>query len=178
MMNDDLVNVDNDADTGSLSLNEDPFESDENDNEISSDDDVFIQTKPSCNDNQNCLSIDIQRTMASHKKCVVCYRKDSSTKLRKLNDEAILDAYLKTNIFIPFNCRVCSYHFDEHNYLNDESINNLKAYETRINMKKCQIKKVIGMLRYAAIHNSFFTKFNTLKTFDNKTCKDITGMLF
>lgn len=177
-MNDNFVNVDNDDNSGSFSLNEDHFESNEYDEESSSDDEVFIQTKPSSKDIQNCLSIDIQRTIASHKKCVVCYRKDSSTKLRKVNDEAILDAYLKTSIFIPFDCRICSNHLDANNYLNDESINNLKSYETKINMKKCQIKKVIGMLRYAAIQNSFFNKFNTLNTLDNKTCKDITGMLF
>jgi hypothetical protein len=44
------------------------------------------------------------RTMASHKQCVVCKQKERM-KLRKLNDEAALDAYLKTNIFIPFGCR-------------------------------------------------------------------------
>ena len=57
-------------------------------------------------------------------------------KLRKLNDEAVLDAYLKTNIFIPFGCRACSNHFDEQYYLNEESINNLEAYKSSINMKK------------------------------------------
>jgi hypothetical protein len=115
--------------------------------------------------------------MASHKKCVVCNTKDSRTKLKKLKDEAILDAYLITNIFIPFGCKACSKHFDEQNYLNDETKNVLKAFESSINMKKSQIKKTLCMLRYAAIHNWFFAKFDNLNTFDNKTCKDITGMV-
>ena len=90
ILNENYVNPASDDGNRSLSLIESHLESNEYDKTSSSDDEVFIETKPLSKDIENCLSIDIQRTMASHKKCVVCNTKDSRTKLKKLKDEIFL----------------------------------------------------------------------------------------
>jgi hypothetical protein len=65
-LNEDVVNVPDE----NFLLVENRFESNEYDEKSSSDDEVFVKTNFSRKDNDSCLTIDIQRTMASHKQCV------------------------------------------------------------------------------------------------------------
>ena len=81
-MNDNFVNVDNVDDSGSLSLNEDHFESNEYDDESSSDDEVFIQTK--VEDNICKSQLPLQLELSSQKFELVCATTHSSNHFKAI----------------------------------------------------------------------------------------------
>ena len=71
--------------------------------------------------------VDLVRTNASQKKCIVCNRKrcKKNNKLKRISDKSVVDAYIKTSILIPFGCRACKYHLDAYGILKQDSLGNI-----------------------------------------------------
>lgn len=73
--------------------------------------------------------VNIVRTNANQKKCVICNRtryKKGNNKLTRITDKTVVDAYIKTSILIPFGCRSCGHHLEKNGFLNEESLGNIK----------------------------------------------------
>jgi hypothetical protein len=150
---------------------------DEADDEYEQEDEILEESvfiKDDKNDrNCNRFRVDLPRTKSSHKICVVCDRKNEKKKL--ISKAAIINAFLKSNILIPYGSRACKKHFNESNILKEEELDNLKIEKSYILLKSDEIKFTIQILRYAAIKNNFFDKFKDTLLLDNSTCESMTG---
>ena len=56
------------------------------------------------------IILDFMRSYASHKSCIICKRKNIHFKLTVVPLEAIVDAFIQTEILIPRKCRCCAKH--------------------------------------------------------------------
>lgn len=75
--------------------------------------------------NADDVFIDIVRTRATQNKCILCKRKRSTKsgkKFKRISDQSVIDAYIKTSILIPFGSRGCTHHFDSFGFLNKNSL--------------------------------------------------------
>ena len=64
--------------------------------------------------------MNLNRTTVNHKKCAICNKINGGKKnykLHRINDKAVVDAYIKTSILIPLGSRACRIHFDEFGFL-------------------------------------------------------------
>jgi hypothetical protein len=184
---------DQEYDEMNMNLNNDDYmaedeceKSDKNDDQyddgISEDDDddevkKEIKIKTTSHDNsKNSINITIPRTLKSNRKCLICLKKLHAThKLKRIPKKASLDAFLKSGIFIPFNCRACPVHFDMANYLKTEVINSIKPYSSSINMSKTEIKTTIEFLRLSSLRGSLFDKFKDMNSINDGICSNLTG---
>lgn len=125
------------------------------------------------NKTSNKITLKINRTIASHKMCVICGEKHK--KLKLVINRAILDCYLKTNILIPFGCRACGNHLNEFRLITEDSIKNVKVYANEISLKSSDLKLTMEFLRFSALKNSLFERFNDKSTLAEDLCQSITG---
>ena len=86
------------------------------------------------------ISIDVNRTAYSHRKCFICRRKAGTRPFAVINEESILDVFIKRNILIPFNSRCCSYHLSDGKYLKENEMHNLKVYTNNYDIDKEKIE--------------------------------------
>ena len=119
----------------------------------------------------------IARTRASHKVCVVCNRKPKlQQRLKRVSKKAILNAYLHTNILIPFECHCCNNHFDELGLIKEEVLSTLRVFSQSIRLKRNEITYLVEILRLAALRNTLKSKFTELLTIpSDEFCSRITG---
>ena len=92
-----------------------------------SDNETGVQTSKieDSSDDTEGTFVDLVRTTAEQKKCIVCNRKRSSktnNKFKRLSDKTIVDAYIKTSILIPFGCRICPHHLDVYGFLKKQCL--------------------------------------------------------
>jgi hypothetical protein len=66
--------------------------------------------------------VNLARTEHSHKKCIICNKNPYGKKLTRIRDQAIVDAYIKSSILIPFGSRLCSSHLNTFGFLNETSL--------------------------------------------------------
>ena len=149
-----------------------------NETEYNNESDVFEESlfyKEDIKQKQNnSIRVEIPRTKSSHKICVIC----NSGKIQKksaISKMAVIDAYLKTSILIPYGSRSCTKHLNEFNYIKDEEINNLKIEKSYIYLKDSEIKFTMQLLRFCVIRSSFFDKFENVELLDSHLCQTITG---
>ena len=70
------------------------------------------------------FEIPIQRTVATHKYCCICF---SMKNLTLIPEEARIQSYIKKKIFIPPRNRCCTTHILK-NRIYEEDLNHLKVY--------------------------------------------------
>lgn len=108
----------------------------------------------------------IKKAYASHKRCVICrnefanpYSKQSS---QKINNEAIIDCYMATNILIKIGCRSCPSHFNEKTKLfNEDALKMLKSFDNKINLDGIEVEFLLESLRQRAFDQNTFDKFKS-----------------
>lgn len=148
---------------------DDEYESSGDDSEDSQENETQIP-------NSQLTKITINRTSSSHKRCVVCSRKNK--KLKRIPRTAVLNCYLRTNIFVPFGTRACHSHFNDYSHLKDEAVMSLKIYSNNINLNPDHVKMVFEFLRLAALKNTLFDRFYSIDSIDDELCLNITGIKF
>ena len=97
----------------------------ESDSELIFDERALESTQLNTQKIDSDVFVDIVRTNSSQKKCVVCNRKrlkNCGKKFERVSDQAIVDAYLKTSLLIPFDCRACKHHLDSFGFLKQNSL--------------------------------------------------------
>lgn len=118
------------------------------------------------------IIVDIPRTIAIHKKCVVCFNRRNLVTVPK---EAFFDAFIKKNILIPNDCRCCKEHLDKDKTFNDVAMNNLASWTDRTKLKDFEVKMLPDNLRHSA-KTGLFTKFAKTSTITERECIRYTGL--
>ena len=126
-------------------------EVDTSESDLSAEENFENQRTATRNQQDNRVEYDIARTRASHKSCVVCQKK---CRLKRVSNRAILNAFLHTNILIPFGCRICKHHFDELGLIKPEALYNLRAFKQSIRLKKDEVSLLIEIYQLAALRNT------------------------
>ena len=113
------------------------------------------------------VGFDIQRISISHRKCCTCkkesYNKNSNKhhKLQLVSHFAILDAFKKTKILIPYGARCCRNHF-KNDLINEDAIKLLVPYAQTYELNDNNIgsfKILFDALTDDAVTNDLFHKF-------------------
>lgn len=63
---------------------------------------------------------EIKKSYASHKGCFIC--RDTRLKHTQISKIAIHQAFMETNILIPYSSKCCESHLDEFRYLNQDAL--------------------------------------------------------
>ena len=121
--------------------------------------------------------VDIPRAVSSSRKCVICHRKYSSinVKLRRVKYCARLDVYLQREILIPYGTRACSNHIDDFGYLNQDAIEKIRIFKKSIFMSRKELTRTFEFLRFAALKNTHFNKFEDVASLPANDCFKLTG---
>jgi len=125
---------------------------------------------------QNRSEINIQRTRANKKACVIC--KSSSNKLHKISHSAIVDAFVRTNILISKLGRACNHHFENYHHesrLTEEALSQIEVYDEQIQLSSTEIVEIIQSLRNEARFSQLRYRFNDFNRIDPEKCKDMLG---
>ena len=121
------------------------------------------------------VEIEISRTIASHKSCIICKPHNIHQKLRQIPIEAIIDTYIQRDILIPEGCRCCSCHLNENDLLNEESLDKLIAFSDTSKFNPTHLKNVLESFKLLAKKNNLFSKFKEMQTITNDMCVRNTG---
>jgi hypothetical protein len=88
--------------------------------------------------------LNLARTDHSHKKCIICNKKPYDKKLTRIRDEAIVDAYIKRSILIPFGSRLCLSHLNTFGFLNETSLGRKSLTLSNIFKYKASVYRFIN----------------------------------
>ena len=120
------------------------------------------------------IYVNIPKSYASHKKCVICLR--GNLKLTVIPMNAIALAYFKTNILIPKNARCCHSHFTEDkSRLKEEAMDDLVPHSNQIQVNGIYLLDLLGALRNIFINKSLFEKFKNSSIVENDDCIQFSG---
>lgn len=117
------------------------------------------------------ILVDIPRTNATHKNCVVCSRSTNCV----VPQEAYFDAFIKRNILIPRGCRCCQEHLNSDKTLKNVSLNSLTAISDNTKLSGYEVKMLIDNLRHSA-EMGIFGKFEKSSNFTEEECVRYTGL--
>ena len=123
------------------------------------------------------INLEINRTIATHKKCCVCQKKKeaSKPKHRRISSQAIVSVYLYKDIIIPFGSRACGHHFDAYGFLSDEALSLLNTYSDKTVLKGHDYTELLSLTRQEALKRTLFDRFENISTIPNHLCIQITG---
>ena len=124
------------------------------------------------------IKINIKRTKIKFKSCVICNTNYLSKKLHRINQSAILDAFLQTNILIPSNSRACSDHFENANTKSrfiSSAIEMIIEFKESIELNSQQIGYIIEGLRKENNFSNLRSRFSSPEKIDSEECKKLTG---
>ncbi|RNA36622.1 Vacuolar sorting-associated 13C [Brachionus plicatilis] len=102
-------------------------------------------------------SINIPRTGASHKKCVICNRLNQYQNLTLISDEAVFHAYVHTGIIIPFKCRACPGHFNEIKLFKESVLQKMTCYKDTTELSK------VSLVFFSSISPDYYYRKNVSK---------------
>ena len=118
--------------------------------------------------------------MANHSKCVVCQKsfvsKFGISRQKVVCEEAALEAYVETGIYIPSSSRCCTSHLSSDRFFKKEALIDLKAVSDSVAMTIMDATVLVEGLRKMAKKNSIFSKFEIPTKIDDKLCLRTTGL--
>ena len=88
------------------------------------------------------FEIPIQRTVATHKYCCICFSMKNST---VIPEDGRIQSYIKKNIFIPPGNRCCTTNILK-NRIYEEYLGHLKEYSNTASLSASELSKVIEIL--------------------------------
>jgi len=109
----------------------------------SDDSSINIRLKPEVQEsNIERIEVPIQRTISTHKYCCLC---SATTNLSVIPEEARMQSYIKTKIYIPVSNRCCRHHLIKNRFY-DEDLGLLKVYSNSSSLSASELTKMMGSL--------------------------------
>ena len=96
-------------------------------------------------------------------------------KLKCLSKEAILEAYIKWNIFSPFNSRSCNSHLNENGYIKEEDIFKVKIMQKSVDMNSKNMNTLFALMSEKVRQKHHLAQFAKLESLTDEKCIQITG---
>ena len=95
--------------------------------------------------------------------------------MKVIINQAIVKAYVETNVLIPEGSRACSSHFNESNKLDNNALEAVLSYKDSIMLEKDNIKNMLENLRYFSRKSNIRSRFEDIDNVSNITCQTFTG---
>lgn len=96
-------------------------------------------------------------------------------KLKCLSKEAILEAYIRWNIFFPFNSRSCNAHLNENGYIKEEEIFKVKIMQKSVDMNSKNMNTLFALMSEKVRQKHHLAQFAKLESLTDEKCEQITG---
>jgi hypothetical protein len=112
--------------------------------------------------NHRGYSINVPRTGASHKKCVICNRLNEYQSLTLISDEAVFHAYVHT-------CRACPGHFNKIKLFKESVLQKMISYKDTTELSRVSLESFFQAFREFGKSQSLFSKFKDASTITEKS---------
>ena len=123
------------------------------------------------------LLVDLERTSNSHKYCFICKCESGSTPFTTIPNDAIMDVFIKKNIFIPLKSRCCGTHLTDGKFIKECELNKIEPLKSTRKFNKTSIKNFFDSVRVRDSKvSSIFARFGDFYNTDNEFCLDNTGL--
>ena len=122
------------------------------------------------------ITLNFDRTKSTHKKCFVCNKEAGLVRFSEINDEGIIEVYIKTGILIAPGSRCCRNHLSENKHLLNDELQNLAIYKDEIELDHKKIEDLFKSFRSRDKKTSLFEKFGDYASMEDEDIKNTTGL--
>jgi hypothetical protein len=93
---------------------------------------------------------------------------------------AIIDAFIRSNIFISFNSRACSFHFEDfgkESRLTQDSLENIEVYDDNLCLKPDELSKILSLFLREIKTSQLGSRFSNFDRINSEESQRLLGKI-